>query len=179
MRTSVAGAFVLLLSAAPLAAEPLEGWAELKFGMTVDEAMEATGGDARPEINIVGKTILKFARTVASRSARVIVGFENGRLNIIVLQIDKGRVRGLQECLDEADEIAGQIEQRYGATPRLRPWGSGHGRDTVFDLEGGSIEVQFGILDYKGYPDCNGAVVYKGATKKMNEFQKNRRSSSV
>ncbi|MFW6152881.1 MAG: hypothetical protein ACOC42_00830, partial [Halobacteriota archaeon] len=72
--------------------------------------------------------------------------------------------------LNEADDIAELIEQRYGVSPTLSPWDSVPGRDAIFDLEGGNIEVQFGISTYLGYPNCNGAIVYKNDAKKEQAF---------
>ena len=98
----------------------LEGWGDIKFGMTFDEAYRASGGIGQKGADLFTGTVLYWKTSIIGEPANVRVVFgRKDRVTAIELEFPgQGGVASLGECrammLPKFDEIVLALSMKYG-----------------------------------------------------------------
>lgn len=161
-------AFFLSFSAVRATERPLEGWSNLKFGMSLSEAKKLypkaknfSGGEY-PWTERFG-----FKTEIADMPFWVLVMFKSGRLSKMSMSLQKNETALYKsQCFSNFDDIFSAIAGKYGA-PASKPTtdydGSTFTREVLFIYsQGASIRVISEFTPALSPPNCYNWVTYNG-----------------
>jgi hypothetical protein len=112
-------AIVLLLStfgsAAFAARGSLEGWEQLRFGMTTAQVIQAAGPRAQYEDTFLSGPVVVWPVRIGDQPAQIAAFVPDGKLNSIKVFLPDVHHETKQQCHERLDAIVTSLSKQYGA----------------------------------------------------------------